>query len=151
MKIIHALLGEHGAIRPLLDSIEASASTDDPATLKTRIQVLSAALVSHADQSPSHQGGLGASDRRLTDADDPREARRALAETVAVTRKHLEKEELVVFPSADRQLSGESQEKLGAAWAARRGVTARRGRASRRDLYPGSWQKSQSLGALCAA
>lgn len=149
MKIIHALLGEHGAIRPLLDSIEASASTDDPATLKTRIQVLSAALVSHADledellrpailewlprPTPGPDGKAPPTDHQVikaglaqvTDADDPREARRALAETVAMTRKHLEKEELVVFPIADLQLSGEFQEELGAAWAARRGVTAR--------------------------
>ena len=49
MRITHALLGEHGAMHPLLDVIERRASTADLAGLKTQARFLGATLSSHAD------------------------------------------------------------------------------------------------------
>jgi hemerythrin-like domain-containing protein len=50
------------------------------------------------------------------------EARSLLLETIAFTRKHFRKEETVIFGIAERELSRNLQEQLGAEWATRRGV-----------------------------
>jgi hypothetical protein len=49
MRITHALLGEHGAMHPLLDLIERTASTADLADPKTQARFVEATLSSHAD------------------------------------------------------------------------------------------------------
>ena len=49
MRITHALLGEHGAMHPLLDLIERTAPTADLADLKTQARFPGATLSSQAD------------------------------------------------------------------------------------------------------
>jgi hypothetical protein len=49
MTIIQVLLGEHGAIYPLLTQIEKTASSADLGELKIQASILHSVLVSHAD------------------------------------------------------------------------------------------------------
>ena len=51
---------------------------------------------------------------------DCKQARRLLLDTMATTRKHFEKEEKTIFVIAERELTQQEQERLGAEWAARR-------------------------------
>ncbi len=53
---------------------------------------------------------------------DGKQARRLLLDTIVTTRKHFEKEEKTIFVMAERELTEREQERLGAEWAARRGV-----------------------------
>jgi hemerythrin-like domain-containing protein len=56
------------------------------------------------------------------EAADAKEARRRLTDTLAMTRKHFEKEEEIIFAIADRELSEGLQHDLGAKWAASRNM-----------------------------
>ncbi len=146
MKITQALLGEHGAIYPLLDLIEAQAPSSGLDVIKIQAAFLQSMLVSHAgiedvllrpmiqEHLPAPvrnadgtapptdheviEGGL----RAVLDADERGKARRVLLETVAKTRKHFKKEERVIFRIAERELPEDVQDRLGAEWAARRSV-----------------------------
>ena len=53
---------------------------------------------------------------------DPADAQRRLRHAIAVARDHFRKEETVLFPLAERALGVPALERLGAAWAAERGV-----------------------------
>jgi Hemerythrin HHE cation binding domain len=115
MKITQALLGEHGAIYPLLDLIERTASTAGLAEIRTQARFLRATLVSHADiedellrpvifrylppPAPSPDGTIPPTDHQrigqalesVSEAADPERARQELIEAVAIIRKHFEK------------------------------------------------------------
>jgi hemerythrin-like domain-containing protein len=140
MNIVQALRGEHGAMYPLLELIETTASCAPLEELRMRITCLKSILISHAEleesvlrpaierylPSPATSGptdhdiirtGL---DQVMQAAED--EARSLLLETMAFTRKHFRKEETVIFGIAERELSRNLQEQLGAEWATRRGV-----------------------------
>ena len=141
MNIVQALLGEHGAIYPLLDRIETGISSGSIEELKFDVRMLQSTLVSHAALEetilrpaivgflPPAGGGptdhdiiREALDRVVSGCDDG-EVRRVLAETLAFTRKHFRKEETQLFRIASRELSEETQNSLGQIWAAQRGVT----------------------------
>ncbi len=148
MRIIGALLGEHGAMYPLLDLIERTAQSAGLEELKIRTSCLQSTLSSHAGledallrpviqqylpkPAPSVDGGNARTDHEIIDAGlaevlaavEVEEARRLLLDTLAKTRKHFLKEETIIFGIAIRELSPDCQEKLGAEWARRRGVLA---------------------------
>jgi hypothetical protein len=140
MKITQVLLGEHGAMYPLIEFIEKGAGTADLAGLKLLANVLGSTLLSHADledallrpeishllpssHGPSDheviRGGLG----KVMAAIDENDARTTLVETLALTRKHFLKEESSIFAIACRELPIARQEEIGAEWARRRGVS----------------------------
>jgi hypothetical protein len=56
----------------------------------------------------------------VLEAGNADDARQLLPAAIATTRKHFEKEEKIVFGTAERELPEEAQERLGAEWAARR-------------------------------
>ncbi len=140
MRITQALLGEHGAMYPLLDLIEKNSAEASLDQLKTQAGLLRSTLVSHADLEdrllrpailahlPATNGGptdhqvIGAGLDRVLAACAAEEARAAMLETVGKTRKHFHKEESIIFGIAERELSRELQEQLGADWAASRRV-----------------------------
>src|SRR4051794_31570722 len=141
MNIVQALLGEHGAIYPLLDRIETGIDSGSIDELKFHVRMLQSTLVSHAEIEetvlrPAIVGFLPPAADGPTDHDiirqsldsvvsgcDDRDVRRVLAETLAFTRKHFRKEETQLFRIASRELSEEAQHNLGRVWAAQRGVT----------------------------
>ncbi len=147
MKITHALLGEHGAIYPLLDLVEETGATAGLVEIKTQARLLHAALISHADIedallrpaiesylprpapapdgsiSPTDHQAIGAGLRSVIEAGNAEQARRLLTDTVFMIRKHFKKEEKIIFAIAERQLSAEFQDELGARWAALRKLT----------------------------
>ncbi|MBV6433075.1 MAG: hypothetical protein IANPNBLG_03245 [Bryobacteraceae bacterium] len=146
MIITQALLGEHGAIYPLLELIERTSASASLEELKIRAGCLRSALGSHANLEDellvpairsflpapplSGNGAPAPSDHQVIDACLTRvlstpqveEARQSLLDAVAETRKHFLKEETVIFQLAARELPMERQEELGAEWARRRGV-----------------------------
>jgi len=131
---------------PLLDLIEKTAPAAGLPELKLRAAFLQSTLSTHAaiedavlrpliqrylpQPPPAADGEVPATDHQVIDAGLARvlaagtveEARGALLDTVAKTRRHFEKEETLIFGIAERELSAEVQERLGAEWAARRGV-----------------------------
>ena len=146
MRIIQALLGEHGAMYPLLEQIEETASSAGLEELKVRASCLRSTLTSHAEiedellrpaiqqylpQPVAASDGtivatdhevIGAGLSRVLASAEAGEARQLLLDTVAKTRKHFLKEETIIFGIAARELSQQFQEELGAQWARRRGV-----------------------------
>ncbi len=146
MKITQVLLGEHGAMYPLLDRIEADAPSAGLPAIRAQAVMLDSVLISHANledallrpailphlpapamnpdgsPAPTDHEVIEAELRAVLAAETPVEARRLLLDTVAKTRKHFRKEETLIFPIADRELSGEAQSRLGAEWAVRRNL-----------------------------
>ena len=146
MTIIQVLLGEHGAMYPLLARIEKTASSADLQELKIEASILHSVLISHADledellrpvilqylpqpvqaadgsTAPTDHEIIGDGLSQVLAADDDRDARRSLLDTVAKTRKHFLKEETIIFVIAGRELCHQRQNELGAEWARRRGV-----------------------------
>jgi hemerythrin-like domain-containing protein len=144
MKITQVLLGEHGAMYPLLDLIERATPEASLEAVKLQAAFLQSTLISHAGiedvllrpaiqehlpaPAPNPDGTPGPTDHEVIDAglravlaaNDAEGARALLLDTVAKTRKHFHKEEKLIFGIADRELSAEDQERLGAEWAARR-------------------------------
>jgi hypothetical protein len=142
MTIIQVLLGEHGAMYPLLERIENTASSADLQGLKIQASLLQSTLVSHADiedallrpvilkylpqPAPAADGKTAPTDHEIIvgglaqvlAAVEAQEARRWLLDTVAKTRK----EETIIFGIAGRELSHQRQDELGAEWARMRGV-----------------------------
>lgn len=146
MRIVQALLGEHGAMYPLLELIESTAPLAELEALKMQANCLQSTLCSHADleetllrpailqhlpvpaadpdgkSAPSDHDIIKAGLSRVLNCAGAEEARQTLLDILAKTRKHFLKEETIIFPIADRELSRQSQEHLGAEWARRRGV-----------------------------
>lgn len=141
MTIIQGLLGEHGAMYPLLDMIESTAPSAGLEELKVRASCLRSTLTTHADLEDEllkpvilpylPKTACGPTDHEVIDAGlaevliaaDAEAARRALLDTVAHTRKHFHKEETIIFGIAERKLTEAHREELGAEWARRRGVS----------------------------
>ena len=140
MRITQALLGEHGAMYPLLELIERTASSADLQELKIRASCLRSAVGTHAriedellrpaiqaylppaKTGPTDHEAIDAGLSRVLESVDAEEARQSLLVTVAETRKHFLKEEKIIFGIAVRELSRDFQEQLGEEWARRRGV-----------------------------
>jgi hemerythrin-like domain-containing protein len=146
MKIIHALLGEHGAMYPLLDLLEKQVSAAGLDIIKAQASLLESTLISHANiedallrpaiqehlpplarnadstLAPTDHEVIGAGVRAVVAAQTVGDARRLLLDTLHKTRKHFAKEEQVIFRIADRELTEEVQNRLGAEWAARRTI-----------------------------
>ncbi|HZT31955.1 MAG TPA: hemerythrin domain-containing protein [Bryobacteraceae bacterium] len=147
MRIIQALLGEHGAMYPLLELIERTAAGADLPELKIRASCLRSAVGTHAkieDEllrpaiqaylAPPATAGDGTAEptdheviesglSRVLASAEAEQARQSLLDTVAKTREHFLKEETIIFGIAARELPPEFQEQLGAEWARRRGVS----------------------------
>lgn len=148
MTIIQVLLGEHGAMYPLLRRIEETAPSTDLQGLKLQASLLESSLVSHADledellrplilrylpqPTTAPDGSPAKTDHDIIRAGfasvltacEEGEARRFLLDTIAKTRKHFLKEESVIFRIAVRELSSQHQTDLASQWAQRRGVLA---------------------------
>jgi hypothetical protein len=148
MKITQVLLGEHGAMYPLLDRIEAEAPSSGLAAIRLQAGFLQSVLISHAHledellrpailrhlpaPATNPDGSPAPTDHQVIEAallsvlaaETPGDARRLLLDTVAKTRKHFRKEETLIFPIADRELSREAQSRLGVEWAVRRNIAA---------------------------
>ena len=136
MKITHALLGEHGALYSLLENAKQVATGPESTSHDLRLQAafLSSAVIAHASIEdallrPALQKHLPAPSRptdhetianALNDvqlANDLRRTRSLLLDALAMTHEHFKKEEGVIFPLAEKHLSEEEQECLGAEWA----------------------------------
>ena len=146
VKLIDALLGEHGAFNALFNAIEKMAvASGELAQIESATAALAAELESHAkleeellfpalkpylendellsEMLADHeqiQAGL----ERIENARDIREAVDAAQETLSVARRHFHKEEEVLYPLAHRVLDDEVQTQLGKTWAAARKVKA---------------------------
>jgi len=136
MKITDALLGEHGAIYPLLDFIE---SGEGDSAVKAAL--LRSALLSHAEledrllkpallpylpqptgAAPTDHEAIAAKLQGVLDACIEADARTLLLDAVRDIRKHFRKEESVIFPLAEEELSEAEQRKLATEWSRRRGL-----------------------------
>lgn len=144
MKLIDALLGEHGAFNALFNGIEKMAvAGGELAQIESATAALAAELESHAkleeellfpalephlendelisEMLAEHeqiQAGL----ERIEGARDIREALDAVQETLSLARRHFHKEEEVLYPLAHRVLDDQVQTELGKTWAAARKV-----------------------------
>ena len=144
MRIVDALLGEHGAFYAQFDRLEdVLPHATSPGEVREQAALLAAALISHAkleDEVLFRRMGQAGGDAGLlmTMEDEHVEiasllaraqvtadlegARAALLEAVSLARDHFAKEERVAFPMAERLLDGDALDELGAAWAERRVV-----------------------------
>jgi len=140
IKITQALLGEHGAMYPMLDLIEQTAPCADLSAIGTLVACLQSILGSHAaieddllrpaiqawlppPINPTDHQVIAAGLASALASTETEEARCRLLATIAKTRAHFLKEETSIFVIAARELPPEEQEKLGAEWAGLRGVS----------------------------
>jgi iron-sulfur cluster repair protein YtfE (RIC family) len=144
VKLIDALLGEHGAFNALFNSIE---KLDDAAVELAQIENATAALAAELDSHAAFEEELlfpaltphladdaliaelhadhvaiRAGLERIEEARDIREAMDAVHQTLALARGHFRKEEERLYPLAHKILDGTAQSRLGEAWAAARAV-----------------------------
>ena len=144
MKIIDALLGEHGAFNALFNAIEKLADTGgDLAQIESAMAVLAAEVSSHAGleeellfpalephlandelivEMRAEHDEIEAGLERIEDARDIQEAVDAIRETLGIARRHFQKEERVLYPLAQQLLDDETLTRLGEVWAATRRV-----------------------------
>lgn len=143
MKITDALYGEHGPLYALLAHCESSAAQWELADLMLAGRAVEAALLSHAaveddllfaalaarmpaggpvEVMRSEHEAIDANLAALREAADEAPARNAMLNVVHLARDHFAKEEQVLFPLAGELLGPAELERLGAEWAARRGV-----------------------------
>jgi hemerythrin-like domain-containing protein len=141
MKATDVLMGEHGAYYALFAALDDPAAVD----LRTYVVLLAAALIPHARFEnerlfPALEARIGPDGplavmraehheiegtlEALRAEADPAALGRGLRHVIAVAREHFRKEELVLFPLADRELGAGVLERLGREWAAARGVAA---------------------------
>jgi hemerythrin-like domain-containing protein len=144
MKITEALLAEHVVFHNLFDHLERcvpkvrtlaevkmlSALLDT--MLRTHSKVEDRLLIDPLEAAFSQMGqadnfheeheeieaGLGA----IVSARSVAEAKRRLLQSVVLSRKHFDKEERIVFPLAEKQLSAKSLATLGRRWEEQRTV-----------------------------
>jgi hypothetical protein len=145
--ITQALLGEHGAMYPLLAMIERSTPSAALVEIKNGAACLRSALMTHARLEeellrpailpflpPAPTGPDGKplpTDHEVIETGleqvlacgELQPARQLMLDTLAKTRTHFHKEETVLFPIAERELTAETQRQLGVEWARRRGVS----------------------------
>ncbi|HZO19631.1 MAG TPA: hemerythrin domain-containing protein [Gemmatimonadaceae bacterium] len=145
MRITDAFRGEHGVFYAQFDVIERIVPTaESAAEVRGLAEMLAAALVPHAkledellfnpleeyagpDADPIEvmrfeHDDIESSLMRATTSRDLSEARELLLQAVDRAREHFGKEELVVFPLADREIDREKLDQLGEQWASRRAV-----------------------------
>ncbi|HET7040319.1 MAG TPA: hemerythrin domain-containing protein [Gemmatimonadales bacterium] len=141
MKATDALLGEHGTFYLLFDHLERAA----PGDCQAGAALLAAALIPHAqfenqrlfpalEERIGPDGPLAVMRAEHDEIEgtllglaalaDPAEVRRRLRHAIAVAREHFRKEEMVLFPMAERALGAAALERMGAEWSAARGVAA---------------------------
>jgi len=144
MKLTHALLGEHGILYRLLDSVEEQSPHWSLEEAHAGAVLLGEALVAHArveddllfpalerrgaredaplDVMKQEHGEIEDSFREIARTSDSSQARSLLLHVAAIAREHFEREEQVVFPIAEEILGSEELEKMGREWAERRRV-----------------------------
>ncbi|MCG3154688.1 MAG: hypothetical protein DKINENOH_01282 [bacterium] len=145
MKIIEALLGEHGVLYALFDYLEKSIPpAKDLALVKSQGAMLAAALETHAHLEDEllfvafeahldprsgplavmrlEHEAIAQSLQLMQETQEIAEARNLLLHTIQTARAHFAKEEQIVFRMAQNMLEAETLALLGARWAARRRV-----------------------------
>lgn len=142
MKITQALLAEHVVFHNLFDYLErAVPRLEVVAEVRALAALLESMLKLHSQveddlliqtlepsmcQLGHHENFHDEHDEIEADLAQIRTARglaqskRLLLRAVALSRRHFDKEERIVFPLAEKQLSAESQERLGRLWAEQR-------------------------------
>jgi len=136
------LRGEHGALYALFDAIgQLLDAGDDPARARLACELLRPVLASHAglEDGLLLQGLEGAEPGPLAAMQEEHRGierlleeigreegdvrvRELLEELLATARDHFEREEWAAFPYAESRIEEASLRRLGADWAARRGV-----------------------------
>lgn len=146
MKVTEALLGEHGTLKALLEHLETTIQTTESLEhIQSLSSLLASALESHASIEneilfPALEKVLGrdgplevmhhehdeiaATFRSVLTCDDVARARSLVRHVLQVAREHFEKEEVVLFPMAERALDGAALDRLGNEWAQVRKVQA---------------------------
>ena len=144
MKITQVLLGEHGVFYAWFDAIEASLRKNPNAEdIRELAIVLAPALKQHAHMEDEllfdAMSGTGPAAGPLAMmhieheriegllenaciAKTAGEGAATLRDAIDTARDHFAKEERIVFPLAEMQLSGAQLEELAEKWADRRGV-----------------------------
>jgi hemerythrin-like domain-containing protein len=144
MRLIDALLGEHGAQHVLIDKVDAMVSSAKSMDeIQCAIAILSAVLGAHSRLEDDllepalerHLGKTGPIAGMRAEHDEIRRALQKIegtkkldegADRVALlldlVRNHFQKEEAVLFRIADQLLSEQTQIQLGTAWAKERGI-----------------------------
>ena len=144
MKLIDALLGEHGTQYLLIDKIDSivsSAKSMDE--IQCAIAILSAVIGAHSRLEddllePALEHHLGKTGPLAGMRAEHEEIKRALqqiegtkrldegtdrvGQLIDLIRDHFQKEETVLFRVAEQVLSEDTQIQLGAAWAKERGI-----------------------------
>lgn len=145
MDVTSALAGEHGVFHLLVEQLDdAAGRATTVAELKAAASPLAIALIGHArveeetlfgplERSIGQQGPLHCLRQEHEDIDRQLRALFRLTELAAMqaavrtvldlTRRHLAREEQVLFAVADRALTPAAREALGTTWARTRGVT----------------------------
>jgi hemerythrin-like domain-containing protein len=146
MNIIDALLGEHGALYAALDCVERTAVVAASLSeVRAQASFLGAAVQAHShledellfavveSHVASAEGVIKSMRRMHADIDDALArlpalqdvglARDLLLSVAAMAREHFSAEEEFCFPQADQTLAPDMLDRLGAAWAERRGIT----------------------------
>jgi iron-sulfur cluster repair protein YtfE (RIC family) len=144
MKLTDALLGEHAAYYGLFDEIEAMAAVEGGLPqIQSATNVLNALVMAHArledellfqalDAHLGPDGPLAVMRaehdeierllENIEDAEDANQAAEWIRQALRVARDHFRKEEVVLFPLAQRVLDDETLTRLGKAWAEARNV-----------------------------
>lgn len=144
MKITEALLAEHVVFHSVFDHIERTAPhLETLAEIKVLGSVLASLLEHHGDAEDKllmeplehHLDHLGQRDSfhhehevidgfliQLQNMPDLASARSLLIKTVQFSRHHFDKEERLIFPMAERNLSPKTLQELGQQWEAQRQV-----------------------------
>ena len=144
MKITEALLAEHVVFHHLFDYVERTVpkikslaevralSTLLETMLKTHSKVedhllidpLEAAFsqMGQADNFHEEHDEIEASLVSVRSARRVADARKRLLQAVVLSRKHFDKEERIVFPLAEKQLSAKSLQVLGRRWEEQRTI-----------------------------
>lgn len=145
MDVTSALAGEHGVFHLLVEQLDdAAGSAGTVAELRAAAAPLAIALIGHArveeetlfgplEQAIGRQGPLHCLRREHEDIDRQLRAlfrmgdlvpmQAAVRAVLDLTRRHLAREEQVLFAVADRALTPAARETLGTDWARTRGVT----------------------------
>ena len=144
MKITQALLAEHVVFHNLFDCLEQTVpKLEMVAEVKVLAALLESMLKLHSQveddlliqplepsfcQLGHHENFHDEHDEIEDHLEQVRAARtlakskRELLRAVALSRRHFDKEERIVFPLAERQLSAESQKRLGQLWTEQRNL-----------------------------
>jgi hemerythrin-like domain-containing protein len=146
MRIIEALVGEHGALGAMLDHLQQAVPLVGGVwELRAQISLLRSVLVSqmtieedllfssleHAIGRDGPLAALRMEHDKIEDAlswapqiEDLDEAKRLVLETVNLVRHNFQSEEHMLFNLAEEKLHPDLLVKLGKEWAERRGVSA---------------------------